>query len=164
MCRIGKTCIASNSTRSSFKKGGLKLLSDKLVELIQFEDIRSCKNETEFTQLLNVYTDQLCYNLIDFKLKDLWGLCRKAINLYLRDCYYNKFVHDAYQLNQIASYLETPIDSFAMNKLKAIKSNLQKTPLYLLNAQSHEIWQIAASEFAIQNGLPNRVDADLEIY
>jgi hypothetical protein len=95
---------------------------------------------------------------------EYWGICRKAINLYLRDCYYNKALNEHFSLDKVASYLETPIDSLAMKSLAKHNSAVKKSAIKMLNKTSHQEWQKAAKIFAQANKLPNRVDTDLIIY
>jgi len=42
----------------------------------------------------------------------LWGVARKALNLFLRDCLYNKYLNEAYSLDRASRLLELPLDSF----------------------------------------------------
>ena len=93
-----------------------------------------------------------------------WGMCRKAINLYLRDCYYNKTLNEHFNLDKVANYLETPIDGFAMKALAKYTSFVKKSAIKALDKNTHQEWQKAAKTFAQTNKLPNRVDADLIIY
>jgi hypothetical protein len=40
-----------------------------------------------------------------------WGLARKCLNIFLRDCFYNAYLRDAYGLVVAESWLEVPLDS-----------------------------------------------------
>ena len=162
--RISKTCIGSNSTHGNLGKGGLQKLHLNLHAIIKLDVIAKCSSESAFRSLLDSYTSKLKQKLGNPVKHEHWGLCRKAINLYLRDCYYNKTINEHFKLDKIASYFETPIDSLAMKALREYTSKVRKTPLKLLDKSTHHEWQKAATNFVKAKGLANRVDADLIIY
>jgi hypothetical protein len=47
-----------------------------------------------------------------------WGAARKALNLFLRDCLYNKYLNSHYRLDIIEHWLEIPLDSVIAKQLK----------------------------------------------
>jgi hypothetical protein len=71
-----------------------------------------------------------------------WGVARKAVNLFLRDAYYNKFLHDAYQLSIVERHLEIPLDSVIATALHNLPGGDSLSPWrgvkYLPRAQSDE--------------------------
>jgi hypothetical protein len=162
--RISKTCIGSNSTFGSLESGGLNSIRQNLCIIINLSDISSCKSDSEFKALLDSFTSKLKQKLSTPVSQDHWGICRKAINLYLRDCYYNKILNEHFKLDKIAAYLETPIDSLAMKSLGKYTTSVKKSTIKALNKTTHQEWQKAATLFSKANSLPYRVDADLEVY
>jgi len=46
-----------------------------------------------------------------------WGAARKAINLFLRDAYYNQFLNNYYHLDRAVSFYEIPLDGVIGEKL-----------------------------------------------
>jgi hypothetical protein len=46
-----------------------------------------------------------------------WGLARKGLNIFLRDCVYTARLRDAFSLGGIESWLEVPLDSITGTKL-----------------------------------------------
>jgi len=40
-----------------------------------------------------------------------WGVARKCLNLFLRDAFYNHFLHVEYKLHPLGQLLEVPLDS-----------------------------------------------------
>ena len=40
-----------------------------------------------------------------------WGLARKALNIFLRECLYTSYLRDASRLDRSEHYLELPLDS-----------------------------------------------------
>ncbi len=162
--RIGKTCISSNSILSNMYSGFLRKFHANLHLIIDLKAISICKNELEFNALLDSYTSKLKQKVAKPVNAEHWGICRKAINLYLRDCYYNKALNEHFGLDKVASYLETPIDGFAMKALAKYTSFVKKSAIKAIDKNTHQEWQKAAKTFAQTNKLPNRVDADLIIY
>ena len=49
-----------------------------------------------------------------------WGAARKALNLYLRDCVYNRYIVESYSLQRIVPWLEVPLDQYVA---KGIRKN-----------------------------------------
>ncbi len=162
--RISRTCISSNSILSNMYSGFLRKFHANLHLIIDLKAISTCKGELEFNALLDSYTSKLKQKVAKPVNAEHWGICRKAINLYLRDCYYNKALNEHFSLDKVASYLETPIDSFAMKALAKYTSFVKKSAIKALDKNTHQEWQKAAKTFAQANKLPNRVDADLKIY
>ena len=162
--KISRTCIGANSTHATLGKNGLNVLHQNLYSVIKLNEVRACKSENELKALLDSYTSKLKQKIAKPIHSEHWGMCRKAINLYLRDCYYNKALNEHFSLDKVASYLETPIDSFAMKALAKYTSFVKKSAIKALDKNTHQEWQKAAKTFAQTNKLPNRVDADLIIY
>ena len=48
-----------------------------------------------------------------------WGIARKCVNIFLRDCFYNRYICDHFGLLRAESWFEVPLDSFAAKGLKA---------------------------------------------
>ena len=47
-----------------------------------------------------------------------WGAARKALNLFLRDCLYNKYLSARYRLDHLETWMEIPLDSIVTKHLK----------------------------------------------
>ena len=47
-----------------------------------------------------------------------WGAARKALNLFLRDCLYNKYLSEKYDLGNLEAWMEMPVDSVVAGQLK----------------------------------------------
>jgi len=147
--RISKTCIGTNSTHSSLAAGGLNTIRKNLCLIIDLNDVASCKNDLDFKVMLDSFTSKLKQKISIPVNQQHWGICRKAINLYLRDCYYNKVLNEHFKLDKIASFLESPIDSLAMKSLSQHTSTVMKTAIKMLNKTTHHEWQKAAALFSI---------------
>jgi len=47
-----------------------------------------------------------------------WGLARKVLNIFLRDCLYTSYLCEAFQLTRIEISLNYPLDSITAKKLR----------------------------------------------
>lgn len=119
------------------------------------------KNETVFIENLNSTTETL-RKLFPPNAQH-WGAARKAINLFLRDAFYNRYLHEYYKLKPIESWLEAPLDRY-------VATGLCKTPygkclpkweaIKALTAVQSKKFQEVARLFAQEKGIA-RVHIDL---
>lgn len=74
------------------------------------------QNEGSFRSELDIATLELQQALP----KDArnWGSARKFLNIFLRNCAYNKYTCEQYRLEKIEAWLEVPIDSHVVKGLK----------------------------------------------
>jgi len=49
-----------------------------------------------------------------------WGLARKILNVFLRDCLYTTYLSEAYQLQRAENFLELPLDSITARQLQLV--------------------------------------------
>ena len=80
-----------------------------------------------------------------------WGAARKAINLFLRDALYNRYLCRHYQISKIESMLEVPLDSVIAKSLKQLgqRGQLPSWPgLKRLTKPVSKQFQAFASEIA----------------
>ena len=78
----------------------------------------------QFQQQLDKDTNHL---LTKFKIKAKpWGTARKAINLFLRDALYNKYLSKNYKLDKVEPFLELPLDSIVAKSLKKLSDNTKE--------------------------------------
>jgi hypothetical protein len=95
-----------------------------------------------------------------------WGSARKFLNIFLRDCLYNRWVCEDYKLRDIESWLEVPLDSHVSSELserdteKVLPRWRGVTKLEL--AQS-EIYQRFAAQVAEAEGVA-RVHLDIKFW
>jgi len=47
-----------------------------------------------------------------------WGLARKCLNIFLRDCFYNAYLREAYDLSVAEPWFEVPLDGVVADGLK----------------------------------------------
>lgn len=80
-----------------------------------------------------------------------WGLARKLVNLFLRDCLYTVYLEKSFRLSQAEPLLELPLDSITGTKLCNTVGNgqhLRWRGVSKLNRDVNALMQAAASEEA----------------
>jgi hypothetical protein len=73
---------------------------------------------SRFAAELDRTTDDLCAALP--RNAQHWGLARKILNIFLRDCLYTTYLSEAYQLQRAENLLELPLDSITARQLQLI--------------------------------------------
>ena len=70
-------------------------------------------SETEYQRWLNRRTRGLlnAYSMHPKLKKRPWGVARKAINLFMRDVVYNRYLCEHFALGRVERWLEVPLDS-----------------------------------------------------
>jgi hypothetical protein len=113
---VAEATIGPSTLRGQGVPGVLKAARRFLTKL----DMRrvSVANPHTFEKRLNKYTHLLVRRLPPGAKH--WGVARKAINLFLRDAYYNQFLARKYRLNRIARHLEIPLDAVVTRRLREL--------------------------------------------
>ena len=92
-----------------------------------------------------------------------WGVARKVINLFMRQCLYNAYLSRKYGLARFQKDMEIPLDSRVFRGLKkdAGRGKLPVWPrLKCLKKKTSETFQSHARDLAAREGLPGRVFLD----
>jgi hypothetical protein len=84
----------------------------KTVDLSRF----GTKKEEEFIMALDAATEELRCSLPKGAQK--WGLARKVLNIFLRDCAYTIYLSEEYDLLLAEEFFEIPLDSITARELK----------------------------------------------
>lgn len=74
--------------------------------------------EARFLARLEEATESFAHTLPD--KAGTWGLARKLLNIYLRDCHYSRFLCAAYRLEAIEPFLEVPLDGVVGRRLREL--------------------------------------------
>ncbi len=74
------------------------------------------QDEKSFLAVLDTMTDELRRRLPQYSRH--WGAARKALNLFLRDICYNRFLAHRYSLAGLERWMEIPLDSLVAVALK----------------------------------------------
>jgi hypothetical protein len=95
-----------------------------------------------------------------------WGAARKAINVFLRNCYYNQFLCVQFNLHLAVAFYEVPLDSFVAGELRKFDTQnvLPKWPgVKNLDKQTSAIYQSVLGQIAIQSAI-DRVHLDVFLW
>ena len=111
---IAVTTVGPSTLRNQGKSGVIEMAQSFLSE---FDLHRLTVNdERAFLRVLDTMTEELRQQLP--RGAQHWGAARKAVNLFLRDCCYNRIVSDTYRLASLEAWLEIPLDSVVAAELK----------------------------------------------
>jgi hypothetical protein len=86
-----------------------------------------------------------------------WGTARKAINLFLGEAYYNRFLCEAFGLTRSEQFLEVPLDrqvaDYLRQKASASGTSLPRWPgIRDLKQPVSDAYQTFAREYALGRG------------
>ncbi len=93
-----------------------------------------------------------------------WGTARKAINLFLRDVFYNKYLVPVYKMGKLDYLLEVPLDTQVADKIKRYSQgeDLIWHGIKHTTESENKAFQDAANQIANENISINfRVHLDL---
>jgi hypothetical protein len=95
-----------------------------------------------------------------------WGVARKCLNLFLRDAFYNRYLHEEYNLAPIERMLEVPLDGVVGRFLIRARKDgsLKSWPgLKRLTPEHSTQFQKVAARIADAEGIP-RVHLDIFVW
>jgi hypothetical protein len=99
-----------------------------------------------------------------------FGLARKLLNIYMRDCFYSRMLCSQYRLESIEPFLEVPLDSFVAKGLIAEAEQLgqfRRLPTWRtikgLQREESDRFQSFASELAAKRK-HDRVHLDVTLW
>jgi len=109
-----RRAIPASAVRGSGNKGstdaGRRFLASVQLPAFATSDV------DVFSSALDRTTDQLSDALPAGARH--WGIARKVVNLFLRDCFYTVFLNDAFHLKMAESLYELPLDSITGTNLR----------------------------------------------
>jgi hypothetical protein len=124
--------------------------------------------ERAFASRLDDATDELC-RVLPVRSRS-WGVARKLLNIYLRDCSYCRFLCQHYRLVQVEHFLEVPLDSIVAKglRLAADRTNAgllvpRWNSVKRLSREDSTAFQHAARALAASRGLA-RVHLDVVLW
>jgi len=111
---IAVTTIGPSTLRNQGASGVIKAAQKYLavVDLAEF----NAEKEEEFLSALDVQTDRLRAALPSGAQH--WGAARKALNVFLRDVCYNRFLCEKHGLASLEDWMEIPLDGLVAQALK----------------------------------------------
>ena len=89
-----------------------------------------------------------------------WGLSRKLLNIFLRDCLYSRYLCEAFKLDDAVGLYEVPLDSITATRIRSLVPDLPRwRGVKHLDIPTSAAYQEAAEQIARLSGLP-RVHLD----
>jgi hypothetical protein len=166
--RVARMAATGSALRNTGAKGVVGL-ARTFLESLELSDF----TKGDFPAVLDEKTERLCdvfREVLPPDKGECWGLARKALNLFLRDAFYNRFLYEKFGLESIAQELETPLDGDADSGLRRHHREkhgtaLPKWPRLKGKREAYEAHRNAAKEFAKDHcGGFAPVHADLLLY
>jgi len=150
---------------STFRNQGASNVVSNTREFLKRLDLRqfSAKTATTFQNTLDRETKKL-RNALPVGAQN-WGAARKALNIFLRDVFYNYYLRDGYGFGKLEQWLELPLDKDAARGLRKDSKDMDKqVPRWLgvkhLNCDISKDYQAAAERVAQRRAIA-RVHLDL---
>jgi hypothetical protein len=138
-------------------KAARKFLTSGL-ELARFSTV----SEERFKRELDRATTRMVQALP--RRAQRWGLARKVLNIFLRDCLYTCYLRDEHDLGKAERFLEMPLDSITANGLRRELRGLPRwRGVKHLSPEVSALYQQAASELAEREGY-ERVHLDAKLW
>jgi hypothetical protein len=159
---ITVTTIGPSTLRNQGSKGVIIAAQNHLA-VIDLEIFR-INNETELLKTLDVQTEALKKAFP--REAQNWGSARKALNLFLREICYNRFLCERYFFADIEEWMEIPLDSLVATALKrkGERGRLPKWPgLNRLTPECSAKFQEFAKQIAKKEGI-SRVHLDMRLW
>ena len=151
--KLAVSAVGPSAVRGQLK-GTLAAARRSLMKL-SLRPLRT-RNEKSFGKWLDKQTDEMAKEIP-------WGVARKCLNLFLRDAFYNRYLHDKYGLCALEPMLEVPLDSvvgrFLIDRQNGTKLGPWRT-LKGLKAETSRAFQEVASEIANAEGIA-RIHLDI---
>lgn len=159
---VAVTTVGPSALRNQGSKGVIRA-AQKFLSSIDLGAFRT-ENEAAFGKTLDSETEALQKTLP--RGAQNWGAARKALNLFLRDTCYNRFLCKKYGLSQAEEWMEIPLDSLTAASLKrrGARGNLPKWPgLNRLTPVVSSEFQAFAKQVALAEGI-SRVHLDMRLW
>lgn len=133
--RIAEIAITASLARNQGFAGAVETLR-RFAAKIDLSEFALQQTEPDFLRLLDKRTAELQQALKDCSAEkadaraddpDLWGLARKALNVFLCEAFFHRILHQYYGLQTLGPWLEVPLDSqtYTAIRRKAYKLNLR---------------------------------------
>jgi hypothetical protein len=160
--RLGRTAIGASTARGMGPKGTISIARAFLQEF----DLRRVRvrSLSAYRRNLDTTTDELLAALPPGGRH--WGSARKFVNIFIRNCAYNRFMCEAYGLEQVEQWMEVPLDSHVAKGLIAEISDVELprwTTVIGLTPEVSDRWQQAAQLIADREGFC-RVHLDIRYW
>lgn len=142
---------------------GVMKTAQKTLGQLNLTQLKAIATQAQYEAWLDQQTEQL---LNRFPIRNRpWGAARKALNLFLRDCLYNKYLCAAYKMGKVERWLEIPLDSYISKELQSKASQtLPRWPgLKHLKKPTSALYQDVATSWSKERGV-SRIHLDVELW
>jgi len=159
---IAVTTIGPSVLRNQGSEGVIKA-AQKHLAVINL-GIFQAKDKADFLRVLDNQTERL-RDTLPWGAQH-WGSARKALNLFLRDICYNRFLCELYKLSDSEEWMEIPLDRLIATALKrkGKRGELPRWPgLKRLNSDVSLRFQAFAKQIASEQGI-SRVHLDMRLW
>jgi hypothetical protein len=159
---IAVSTVGPSALRNQGSKGVIRA-AQKYLGSMDLEIFRP-EDEASFSKVLDAETEKLRQALP--KGAKNWGAARKALNLFLRDICYNRFLCKKYGLSKAEEWMEIPLDSLTAASLKRMgpRGNLPQWPgLNRLTPDVSSKFQTFAKQVALAEGI-SRIHLDMRLW
>lgn len=161
--RTARTAVGASTAQKMGPKGTINAAREFL-QGVNLRKFGAAKTERTYFRLLDAETIALQNSLPQDAQH--WGSSRKFLNIFLRNCAYNKYLCAAYGLDTIEQWMEVPLDSHVASGLKEQPEGAElprwKTVIGLTPEES-AILQDVASRIASREGIA-RVHLDVHYW
>jgi hypothetical protein len=161
--RVANISIGQSTLRNQGPQGTITIARRFLSKL----DLRQFKNlsENQFERRINTFTSKLMKQFPKASRKN-WGAARKAINVFLEQAFYDRFLTKAYKLDKLENVLELPLDRDVTRGLRehAEQGNLPRWKgIKNLTPEDSQEFQEFAKRLAKKKGI-SRIYLDLAFW
>jgi hypothetical protein len=113
--RTARVAVSASSVRGAGGKGVVRAARNFLrqLDLSRF----SVSDSATFAAELDHATNELRSALP--RGAQHWGIARKVLNIFLRDCFYTSYLGSRFHLNRAEAHMELPLDSITAKQLKS---------------------------------------------
>lgn len=145
--RVAETAVGPSTARGQGPSGVVQSLRQSL-DGVDLADFR-VRSQRRFASVLDRWTDSIRRDL-PTKARS-WGLARKCLNIFLRDCYYNAYLRPLLGAQISADWFEVPLDRLTAMSLKALDCELPRwRGVRHLAPETSSLYQASAAALAKQ--------------
>ena len=159
--RTGVTAVGPSALRG--QGAGVLKATQNYLGSIELSNIPAT-NQEEYNKWLDAHTETIL-SILPIRNKP-WGAARKALNLFMRDVLYNRYLCDHFGIRKFEKWMELPLDSAVAKGLKKLAGRRRLPPwpgLKRLKEDTSQIYQSFATEYSRTRGI-SRVHLDIYLW
>lgn len=158
--RLAETAIGPSTLRNQGSKGVVQIARDFLRAIDLRDFLR--RNSNQYQNVLDKHTEELRRSFP--RNAQNWGAARKALNIFLRDSFYNRYLYDEFSLGRLEFWLELPLDKYVGEALLTYDRTLPRwRSIKYLTPRDSSRYQQAASRWAGEKNMA-RIHLDIWLW